>query len=52
MAAAMSPVPRMAVPVLVTSPPLDGIESMISEARSDGGGLDELAIERLRTGGW
>ena len=38
-AAAASPVPRRAVPVLVMIPGLDGSFSMISSARCEGGGV-------------
>ena len=51
MAVAASPVPRMAVPVLVMRFGEEGSLLTISAARSSGGvGWDELAIERLNSG--
>lgn len=48
MAAAMSPPPTRAVPVLVMRFGEEGILLMISDARSEGGvELDELAMLRL-----
>lgn len=46
MAVAAAPTPRRAVPVLVIRLGEEGSFSMISEARSDGGG-GLVAIERL-----